>query len=172
MKIAKKSNFYIEQKNRKETMPKFTAADIKALREETGAGMMDCKKALEESDGDMAKAREWVRQRGLAKAEKKADRETKEGYIASYVHTNNKVAALVEILCETDFVARNPEFQEMAKNVAMQVASMKPTNVDELLAQEFIKDPSVKIEELVKSLSGKIGEKFVVNRFVRYEIGE
>src|SRR5687767_14300873 len=102
-------------------MANVTAADIKALREETGAGMMECKKALEESSGNMDKAREWIKQRGLAKAEKKADRETKEGYIATYVHNNNKVAAMVEILCETDFVARNPEFQEMAKNVAMQV---------------------------------------------------
>ncbi|SRR5258708_3550984 len=153
-------------------MPKYTAADIKTLREETGAGMMDCKKALEECDGDMKKAREWVRQKGLAKAERKADRETKEGYIASYVHNNGKIASLVEILCETDFVARNPEFQEMARNVAMQIASMSPADVTDLLLQDYIRDPSITIEELVKSLSGKIGEKFVVNRFVRYEVGE
>jgi elongation factor Ts len=153
-------------------MANYSAADIKALREETGAGMMECKKALEESAGDMSKAREWIRQRGLAKAEKKADRETKEGYIAVYAHSNNKIAAMVEILCETDFVARNIEFQDMAKGVAMQVASMAPANVEELLALEFIKDPSITIEELVKGLSGKIGEKFVVNRFVRYMVGE
>ncbi len=152
-------------------MSAFSAEDVKKLREETGAAIMDCKKALEESNGDMDKAREWVKQRGLAKAEKKADRETKEGYIASYVHSNNKVAALVEILCETDFVARNPEFQEMARGVAMQVASMNPASVEELLAQEFIKDPSLTIEQLVKGLSGKIGEKFVVQRFVRFEVG-
>lgn len=149
----------------------YTAADIKALREETGAGMMDCKKALEESNGDMDKAREWVRQRGLAKAEKKADRETKEGYIASYVHNNGKVAAMVEILCETDFVARNQEFQEMARNVAMQVVSMNPASVEELLEQDYIRGEGT-IDELVKGLSGKIGEKFVVNRFVRYEVGQ
>lgn len=152
-------------------MAKYTAADIKNLREETGAGMMDCKKALEESNGDMDAAREWVKKRGLAKAEKTADRETKEGYIATYVHSNNRVAAMVEIRCETDFVARNPEFQEMARNVAMQVVSMSPATVDELLAQEFIKNPSQKIEELVKGLSGKIGERFVIHRFVRYEVG-
>jgi elongation factor Ts len=150
----------------------FTAADIKALREESGAGMMDCKKALEESAGDMDKAREWIKQRGLAKAEKKADRETKEGYIAVYVHSNNKMAAMVEILCETDYVARNPEFQEMAKNVAMQVVSMNPASLEELLTQDFIKDPSMTMEELVKGLSGKIGEKFVVSRFMRYEVGQ
>ncbi len=152
-------------------MPNYSAADIKALREETGAGMMDCKKALDESNGDMEKAREWVRLRGLAKAEKTADRETKEGYIAFYVHSNNKIGALVEILCETDFVARNAEFQEMARNVAMQVVSMGPASVEELLAQDFIKDPSQTIESLVKGLSGKIGERFVVRRFVRYEVG-
>jgi elongation factor Ts len=152
-------------------MANVTAADIKALREETGAGMMECKKALEESNGDMEAAREWIRQRGLAKAEKKADRETKEGYVAVYVHNNSKVAAMVEILCETDFVARNPEFQEMAKNVAMQVVSMAPTSVEELLAQDYIRGEGT-IEELVKGLSGKIGEKFVVNRFVRYAVGE
>jgi elongation factor Ts len=152
-------------------MANVTAADIKVLREETGAGMMECKKALEESHGDMEKAREWIRQRGLAKAEKKADRETKEGYIAVYVHNTNKIAAMVEILCETDFVARNTEFQEMAKNVAMQVVSMSPETVEELLAQDYIRGTGT-IEELVKSLSGKIGEKFVVNRFVRYTVGE
>jgi elongation factor Ts len=152
-------------------MANVTAADIKALREETGAGMMECKKALEESDGNMDKAREWIKQRGLAKAEKKADRETKEGYIAVYVHNTNKIAAMVEILCETDFVARNPEFQEMAKNVAMQVVSMSPETVEELLAQDYIRGGGT-IEELVKGLSGKIGEKFVVSRFVRYAVGE
>lgn len=153
-------------------MPNYTAADIKQLREETGAGMMDCKKALDESNGDMDKAREWVKQRGLAKAEKTADRETKEGYIASYVHGDNKTAALVEILCETDFVARNDEFQEMARGVAMQVVAMNPESVEELLSQEFIKNPSQTIEELVKGTSGKIGERFVISRFVRYEVGE
>ena len=152
-------------------MAKYTAEDIKKLREETGAGMMDCKKALDASDGDMEKAREWVKARGLAKAEKTADRETKEGYIATYVH-GAKIGAMVEILCETDFVARNSEFQEMAKNVAMQVASMNPESVEELVAQEFIKDPSMTIEQLVKGLSGKIGEKFVIKRFVRYSVGE
>lgn len=145
--------------------------DIKALREKTGAGVMDAKKALEESNGDMKKAEAWVQAKGLARAEKKADRETKEGYIASYVHTTGKVAALVEILCETDFVARNDDFRAMAQEVAMQVASMQPETVEDLLAQDFIKDSSMTIDQLVKSVSGKIGEKFVVNRFVRYQVG-
>ena len=153
-------------------MSSYTAADVKRLRDETGAGMMDCKKALDEANGDFAKAKEVVRQRGLAKAEKKSDRETKIGYITSYVHNNNQVGCMLEILCETDFVARNPEFQALAKDVAMQIVAMAPETVEELLAQENIKNPSVTVEEMVKSLSGKIGEKFVVSRFVRYQVGE
>jgi elongation factor Ts len=150
----------------------FTAADIKNLREKTGAGVMDCRQALTEANGDMKQAEEIVKARGLARAEKKADRETKEGYIASYVHATGKIAALVEVLCETDFVARNPEFQTMAKEIAMQVSALNPENVTELLAQEYLRDSSLTIDQLVKQLSGKIGEKFVVNRFVRYEIGQ
>lgn len=149
----------------------FTAADVKKLREETGAGMMDCKKALDQAGGNYEEAKELVRQKGLARAEKKADRETKEGYIASYVHSTGKTASLVEILCETDFVARNDEFQDMAKGLAMQVVAMSPETVEELLAQDYIKDPSMTVEEVVKGLSGKIGEKFVVNRFVKYTVG-
>lgn len=153
-------------------MSNFTAQDVKTLRDETGAGMMECKKALDEANGDMAKAKEIIRERGLAKAEKKADRETNIGYIASYVHSNHQVGCMVEILCETDFVARNDEFQDLAKNIAMQVTAMAPENVEELLAQDSIKNPSETIEQMVKSLSGKIGEKFVVSRFVRYMVGE
>ena len=150
----------------------FTAADVKKLRDETGAGMMDCKKALDEAKGNFDEAKEIVRQKGLARAEKKADRETKEGYIASYVHATGKTAALVEILCETDFVARNEEFQSMARDVAMQVVAMTPADTEELLGQDFIKDPSMTVQDVVKGLSGKIGEKFEINRFVRYTVGE
>ena len=152
-------------------MANITAADVKKLRQETGAGMMDCKKALEATDGDFAKAQEILREKSLIKAEKKADRETKEGYIASYVHNNNQTAALVEILCETDFVARNEDLQKMGNDVAMQIVAMNPKNVEELLAQDYIRDGSMTIEELVKQTSGLLGEKLVVNRFTRYEIG-
>jgi elongation factor Ts len=150
----------------------YTAADVKTLREETGAGMMDCKKALDSTDGDMEKAKEILREQGLAKAAKKADRETNVGYIASYVHSNFQVGAMVEILCETDFVARNSEFQDMAKEVAMQVVAMAPENVEELLAQDALKQPGKTINDIVLGLSAKIGEKFVVNRFTRYAVGE
>jgi len=153
-------------------MANYTATDVKNLRELTGAGMMDCKKALDAADGDMKKAEALVKEKGLANADKKADRETKEGYVASYVHTTGKTAALVEILCETDFVGRNEEFRAMVKEIAMQVVAMSPATTEELLAQPFIKDSSVTIETLIKQLSGKIGEKFVLSRFVRYEVGE
>ncbi|MBT3250086.1 MAG: translation elongation factor Ts [Candidatus Pacebacteria bacterium] len=149
-----------------------TVADIKKLREETGAGMMDCKKALTAAEGDFVKAQEILREKSLIKADKKSDRETKEGYIASYVHADNKTAALVEILCETDFVALNEKLQEVAKNVAMQVVAMNPADVAELLAQDYIRDGKITIEDLVKETSGLLGEKLVVNRFTRYEIGE
>lgn len=150
----------------------FTAADVKKLREETGAGMMDCKKALDEANGDFDKARAIVRERGLAKAEKKSDRETKEGYIASYVHTNRKMGVMLEMLCETDYVARNEEFQKMATDIAMHTVAMNPASVEELLSQEFIRNPDITIENMIKELSGKIGEKFVLNRFIRYEVGQ
>ena len=153
-------------------MASYTAADVKSLREKTGAGMMECKKALDQADGDMAKAEELVKAKGLANAEKKADRETKEGYVASYVHTTGKTAALVELLCETDFVGRNEEFRSLGRDIALQVAAMAPASVDELLAQPFIKDGSITIETLIKQLSGKIGEKLVLSRFVRYSVGE
>lgn len=153
-------------------MAHYTATDVKNLRELTGAGMMDCKKALDAADGDLKKAEAIVKEKGLANAEKKADRETKEGFVASYVHTTGKTAALVEILCETDFVGRNEEFRTMAREIAMQVVAMNPATTEELLAQPFIKDSSVSIETLIKQLSGKIGEKFVLSRFVRYEVGE
>lgn len=147
-------------------------ADIKKLREKTGAAVMDCKKALDEAGGDLKKAEELVKQRGLAKAEKKADRETKEGYVASYVHSTGKVAALVELQCETDFVARNDEFRALANEIAMQVAAMKPETVDELLEQENIREGSTTIQEMIKQLSGKIGENIILKRFVRYSVGE
>lgn len=135
---------------------------IKQLREETGCGVMDAKKALEEAGGDMKKAKELVHARGLEKAAKKADRETKEGYVGAYVHTTGKVAAMVNLLCETDFVARNEEFQTLAKEIAMQVASMRPETVEELMEQEYIRDSKQTIESLVKSLSGKVGENITV----------
>jgi len=153
-------------------MADYSMSDVKKLREETGARVLDCKKAMDEAQGDYEKAKEIVAAKDLARAEKKADRVTQEGYIASYVHNTGKVAAMVEVLCETDFVAKNETFQEMARNIAMHVVAMSPENVEELLEQDYVKDPSTKIETYVKSVSGKIGENMKVSRFVRYELGQ
>lgn len=134
---------------------------IKKLREETGAGVMDAKKALTEAEGDYNKAIKLVEARGIAKAEKKSDRETSEGFVGSYIHMTGKIGAMVSLLCETDFVARNEEFRTLATELAMQVASMQPATVEELLAQEHIRSGKV-ISEMVKALSGKVGENIVV----------
>ena len=151
---------------------KISASDVKKLRELTGARILDCKKALEKSNGDIKKAQQHVEEKGLARAEKSADRETKVGYIASYVHTTGMMASMVELLCETDFVAKNEDFRKMANNIAMQVVAMNPKDVNELLSQDYIRDPEITVETLVKKLSGKIGEKMVVNRILRFEVGE
>jgi elongation factor Ts len=132
--------------------------------------MMDAKNALEEAGGDYAKAIELVKARGLAKAEKKADRETNEGYVAAYVHSNGKVAALAALRCETDFVAQNEEVRELAREIAMQVAAMMPETEAELLEMELIKRGDETVEQAIKLLSGKIGEKIALGEFVRLAI--
>ncbi len=143
---------------------------IKELREKTGAGVMEAKKALEEAGGEMKKAEEIIMAKGIAKAEKKADREAKSGLIYTYNH-QGRVGVMVEVNCETDFVAKNPEFEGLCKEIALQIASMDPKDVEELLVQDYIRDGSKKIDDLVKGLIGKIGENMQVRRFVRYELG-
>ncbi len=145
---------------------------IRRLREESGAPVIRVKKVLEEVQGDEKKALEILKREGFEKAAKRADRETAQGVIASYVHHNKKVASLVEILCETDFVARNDLFRQLADDVAMQVASMEPKNAKELEKQEFIKDPSKKISDLVKEVITKTGENVRIGKFYRIEIGK
>lgn len=135
-----------------------TAQQVKQLREETGAGIMDAKKALTESNGNVEKAKEWLKAKGLERADKKADRETGVSFIFSYVHFNGKVGTLVKLACETDFVAKTDDFQNLGKELAMQVASMGATAAEELLEQDYLRDPKKKISELVKEVSGKTGE--------------
>lgn len=147
-------------------------ADIKKLRAKTGVGVMDCKKALATAKGDFTQAEDILKEKSLIKAEKKSDRETNEGYIANYVHNDFKTAALVEILCETDFVARNESLQKLAQNIAMQVVAMDPKNVEDLLQQDYLREPSNTVEEKLKQTSGTLGENLILNRFVRYEVGE
>ena len=194
-----------------------SAQDVKSLRESTGAGMMDCKKALDESGGDMDKAVAWLRERGIAKAAKRGDKVASEGAVHSYIHMGGKVGVLVEINCETDFVARGEDFQNLCKDVCLQICSTaplavrreelseaaiaaekeiyvkqaaetgKPQDICEKIAegklkkwfaevclmdQQFVKDPDRSIDQLVTELSGKVGEKITVRRFVRYQLGE
>ncbi len=194
-----------------------SASKVKELREKTGVGMMDCKKALQETNGDIEEAIKYLREKGFADAEKKIGRTAKEGIIESYIHLGGKIGVLAEINCETDFVAKNDEFKEFSHDIAMHIAATnpryisadeipeevekeekeflkdqakkegKPDHVVEqmvegrykkrleelcLMEQPFVKDPDKTVEELVKEKIAKIGEKIVINRFVRFEIGE
>lgn len=143
---------------------------LKQLRAETGVSFSLCKKALEEASGNLEAAKKLLSKWGVEKAEGKADRETKEGSVFSYIHHNKKVGVLVEVLCETDFVAKNEDFQVLGRDIALQIASTNPENAEELLKQEFIKDPSKTIDQLVKEHILKIGENLTVGRFTRYTI--
>jgi elongation factor Ts len=198
-------------------MPDFTAKDVAELRARTGAGMMDCKKALEDTKGDLDKAVELLRSKGAAKADKRAGRTAREGVIGSYFHHNGKIAVLVELNCETDFVARTDDFQQLGKSLAEHIAAAAPIAVDKdqvpqdkveserrifheqvrasgkpenmiekivegkvqayykdvaLMHQEWVRDTSKTIGDLVKEVSAKTGENIQVRRFVRYQLGE
>lgn len=146
--------------------------DVKRLREETGAGVMDCKRALDEAKGDFDRAKGLIKERGLAKAKEKADREAKEGIVEAYVHAGGRIGAMVELSSETDFVARNPDFRGLAKEIAMQVAAMDPSDVDQLLGQPYIRDSSKTIGELVTTIAASTGENVRVKRFKRFELGQ
>ncbi|PIP74917.1 MAG: translation elongation factor Ts [Candidatus Levybacteria bacterium CG_4_9_14_3_um_filter_35_16] len=143
---------------------------LKQIREETQASIVDIKKALEETKDDYKKALEWLKKHGIEKAEKKQDRETSQGLVESYIHQNGKVGAMVILLCETDFVAKTDEFKKLAHEVAMQVVAMNPKDVAALLKQEYIRDNSLTIEKLVKSVIGKLGENITVKNISRLEI--
>jgi elongation factor Ts len=148
-------------------------ADIKLLKElraETSASIADCRMALEESGNDYAKALAWLKKRGLEKAEKKSDRATAAGMIESYVH-NGRIGVLLELSCETDFVARTDDFKKLAKEISMQISAMNPENVEDLLKQEYIRDASMTIEQLIKSVIGTLGENILVKKFSRLELG-
>lgn len=174
-----------------------TTEQIRTLREKTGAGIMDSKRALEEAGGDQGRATEILRQQGLARAGKKSDRSALQGLVEPYVHNGGRIGALVEINCETDFVARTPDFQTLAHDVAMQVAAIPPRYVSKddvpeadlgplekefgsrddalkqvvLLEQPFIKDAKKTVDDLVKEGIAKLGENIVIRRFSRFELG-
>jgi len=146
--------------------------DLKKLREDTQAGISDCRQALEDADGDYAKARKLIISRGMEKAAKKEDRATSQGLIESYIHAGGKIGVLVEMRCETDFVARNEEYKKLVHEVAMQVAAVNPKDVNKLLKSEYIRDASLTIESLVKQTIAKTGENITIARFIRYELGQ
>ena len=160
---------------------------IKELRERTGAGIMDCKRALEETAGDLGKAEDILVKQGITSAAKKATRSTEEGIVESYIHSGGRIGVLLEVNCETDFVARTDDFRELAHDLAMQVAAMAPSYVSSeevpdgedsdsaetvLMHQTFIKDPSKSIQDLVNEGIGKLGENIRVRRFTRFSLGE
>lgn len=149
-------------------MPDITL--LKKLREETAASIADCRKALEESAGDYQKAVAWLQKHGIEKAEKKVERVTGQGLIDCYIHQNCRIGAMVMVLCETDFVARTSEFKTLAHEIAMQVAAMNPKDVNALLKQEYIRDPSKTIESLIKETIAKLGENIVIKELKRFEI--
>lgn len=143
---------------------------VKKLRAQTGAGVMDCRKALEEARGDLERAKEILRKKGLEKAEEKMGRETNQGWVATYTHATGRVGVVVSLLCETDFVSRNEEFQRLAKEICLQIAAMNPKDKSELLKQEYIRDPQKTIEELIKEAIAKFGENIKIGEFRRIEI--
>ena len=171
-------------------MADISATKVKELRELSGAGIMDCKRALVSTGGDVAKAADILKAQGLAKAEKRAERTARQGLVDSYIHAGGRIGSMVEVNCETDFVARTEDFKRLAHDIAMQVAATNPKVVgneakpeggstdgqdvadeDVLLKQPFIKDPSMSIESLVKNAIARTGENIVIKRFARFELG-
>ena len=167
-------------------MAEITTAMVKQLRDQTGAGIMDAKRALEATGGDMAKAAEILKAQGLASAAKKAERVAGQGLIEAYIHAGGRIGAMVEVNCETDFVARTDDFKRLAHDIAMQIAATNPkvigneppgaveeqvSDEEVLLKQPFIKDPSMTIDDLVKNAIAKLGENIIIRRFARFELG-
>jgi elongation factor Ts len=194
-----------------------TASAVKELREKTGVGMMDCKMALKESNGDIEKAVEYLRKKGIATAMKRGGRSTSEGQVQSYIHAGGKIGVLLEVNCETDFTGKSSDFTEFVKNVAMHIAASNPMAVNRdgipadilekekdiymtqaresgkpenvlakivegkinkfyaettLLGQQYVKNPDITIQDLLNDLIAKTGENIIINRFVRYQLGE
>lgn len=143
---------------------------VKKIRAETGLGIMEIKSAVEDAKGDETKAKQILKEKGFKKAESKTDRETHQGRVATYTHSTGKIGVMVELQCETDFVAKHEDFLELTKDLCLQITAMNPETVDDLLKQEFIKDSSKTIEEMIKTLVAKFGENMKLTRFARFEI--
>ena len=149
-----------------------TVEQIKNLREKTGLGIHDVKYALEEANGDEAKALEILKEKGLSTVAKKSSRSTNQGLIDTYIHGAGRIGAMVEVNCETDFVARTDDFKTFVHEVALQVASMNPENVDELLEQPYFREPDKTVKDLLNGIIAKLGENMKIGRFIRFELGE
>ncbi len=145
---------------------------IKVLRDKTGISMAECKKALDLAEGDLAKALEILKDKISEAADKKSDRTLGAGLVECYIHGAGAIGAMVELSCETDFVSKTEDFKSLAADLAMHVAACAPADLAELLAQEFIKDPSLKVEEVVKQGTQKFGERLELARFARFAVGE
>lgn len=145
---------------------------VKKLREETGSGVMDVRRALLESGGDEAKAKEILQAKGESAVAKRSERETSQGVIETYVHAGGKVGAMVYLGCETDFVAKTEEFKSLAKELAMQVAAMNPTSVDELIEQDYIRDSGKTVKQLVTEVIAKTGENVQIKKIARFSLGD
>ena len=171
------------------TSTEITAAQVMELRARTGAGVMDCRKALAEAGGDLERAAELLRATGLGMAEKKAGRATREGLVEAYIHGNGRLGALVEVNCETDFVARTEDFRQLARELAMQVAATAPRYLSRedvpaaerddpqvkeliLLEQPYIRDAGRTVQDLITETVAKVGENIQVRRFARFRVGE
>ena len=152
-------------------MSKLTDVEkVKHLRESTGLSFNEIKKALDEAGGDETKAVEILRVHGVKMAEKKSSRAVKEGVVSSYIHATKKLGSMVELLCETDFVSRNMEFQNLAHELAMHIAALKPGSVDDLLEQPYIKDQDMTVKDLINSYVAKLGENIQIGRFEIFQI--
>lgn len=147
-----------------------SAEIVKQLREKTGASMMDCKKALEEANGDETNATEILKRKDKLTAMKKSERTADQGLIEAYVHANGKIGVLLEMKCETDFVAKNSEFKELAHEIAMHIAGMDSKDSESLLSEPFVKNPSITIKDLVEAKIGKLGENIKIGKFIRFEL--
>lgn len=149
-----------------------TASQIKELREKTGVSVASCKKALEEAAGDMAKALEVLSRDSMVLADKKSGRVLNAGTLDAYLHTTRSTAVLVDLRSETDFVSKNEDFKILAHDIALHIAAMSPTSVEELLEQVYVKDSSLKIRDLIRAAIQKFGENIKVERFVRYSLAD
>ncbi|MBX4195634.1 translation elongation factor Ts [Candidatus Parcubacteria bacterium] len=153
-------------------MAEITTADIKALRDETGLSIGEVRKALNEAGGDKSKALEVLKNKSVEAAAKKADRTLGSGSVTSYIHGGGLSGTLIELSCETDFVAKNEEFKNLARDIAMHVAAMNPATVEELLDQAFIKSPDKTVKEMINGAVQKFGERTEIRRFARFSVSE